>query len=73
MDPEGIGAGKSGAVIFPIQCPECPLSDWVDGIQDDVAERILGEGGMVQWVSDTCIPGLLLNVQNVSLVSSEDS
>jgi hypothetical protein len=51
LDPEGIGAGKSGAIIFPIRCPECPLSVWVDGIQDDVAERILGEDGMVQWVS----------------------
>jgi len=51
MDPEGIGAGKAAAVIFPIRCPECPLSEWADGIEDDVAKRILDENGMVQWVS----------------------
>ncbi|KAF9459774.1 hypothetical protein BDZ94DRAFT_995454 [Collybia nuda] len=49
LDPEGIGSGKSAAIVFPIRCPECLLNDWPGGMTDDVAERILGENGMVQW------------------------
>jgi len=35
--------------VFPIRCPECPLDRWVDGIRDDVAERILTRDRIVLW------------------------
>ncbi|KAJ6631063.1 hypothetical protein B0H10DRAFT_1980669 [Mycena sp. CBHHK59/15] len=49
LDPEGKG-GNSGIIVFPIRCPECPMTDFIDGIPDDVAERILGKERMVLWV-----------------------
>ncbi|KAJ7135966.1 hypothetical protein C8R44DRAFT_769368 [Mycena epipterygia] len=48
LDPEGKG-GNSGVVVFPIRCPECPMTDFIDGIPDDVAGRILGKEKMVLW------------------------
>ncbi|KAJ7096690.1 hypothetical protein B0H15DRAFT_826053 [Mycena belliarum] len=41
--------GDSGIVVFPIRCPECPITDFIDGIPDEVAERILGKEKMVPW------------------------
>lgn len=49
LDPEGKG-GNSGIIVFPIRCPECPITDFIDGIPDDVAERVLGGEKMVLWV-----------------------
>ncbi|KAJ7152586.1 hypothetical protein C8R43DRAFT_1003009 [Mycena crocata] len=48
LDPEGKG-GNSGIIVFPIRCPECPVTDFIDGIPDDVAERVLGRDKMVLW------------------------
>lgn len=50
LDPEGDGGGSSGTAVFPIRCPECSPTEWIDGIPDNVADRILGEKGMVLWV-----------------------
>lgn len=50
LDPEGKGGGNSGIIVFPIRCPECPMTDFIDGIPDDVAGRILGPEKMVLWV-----------------------
>jgi hypothetical protein len=71
LDPEGSGIGKAGAAVFPIRCPECPLNTWVDGIQDDVAERILDRQGMVQWVS-TLAEKRCHNTKDCPAVSSEN-
>ncbi|KAG6812203.1 hypothetical protein H0H92_003939 [Tricholoma furcatifolium] len=49
LDPDGRGVGKSSAPVFPIRCPECPLVAWPEGIDDDVAQRVLGERGMDEW------------------------
>ncbi|KAF5383165.1 hypothetical protein D9615_004990 [Tricholomella constricta] len=49
LDPDGTGAGKSSAVVFPIRCPECPLGEWPGGIEDEIAQRVLEKGGMVDW------------------------
>ncbi|KAG6861298.1 hypothetical protein C0995_001852 [Termitomyces sp. Mi166 len=43
LDPDGLGVGKSSATVFPIRCPECPMIVWPEGIDDDVAQRVLGE------------------------------
>lgn len=51
LDPDGRGAGKSSSIVFPIRCPECPPNEWPEGMQDDVAVKVLGEDGMVEWVS----------------------
>ncbi|KAG6816774.1 hypothetical protein H0H87_003037 [Tephrocybe sp. NHM501043] len=51
LDPDGRGVGKSIATVFPIRCPECPLVAWPEGIDDDVARRVLGDHGMTEWVS----------------------
>lgn len=52
LDPDGDGQGRPAAsVVFPIRCPECPLADWIEGITDDVAEKIMDEKFMVLWVS----------------------
>ncbi|KAG6916428.1 hypothetical protein DXG01_006832 [Tephrocybe rancida] len=50
LDPDGRGVGKSGAAVFPIRCPECPLIAWPEGIDDGVARKVLGEDGMVEWM-----------------------
>ena len=48
LDPEGDGKTSSSRVVFPIKCPECPITKWPDGISDDVAERVLED--TVPWV-----------------------
>ncbi|KAJ7432895.1 hypothetical protein B0H11DRAFT_2123541 [Mycena galericulata] len=48
LDPEGKG-GNSGIIVFPIRCPECPMTAFIDGIPDDVAARILGPEKMILW------------------------
>ncbi|KAI0938557.1 hypothetical protein AcV5_000209 [Taiwanofungus camphoratus] len=47
LDPEGDGGGNSGTVVFPIRCPECPITEWVGGIPDEIAEKILPEQEML--------------------------
>ncbi|KAJ6571684.1 hypothetical protein B0H19DRAFT_936268 [Mycena capillaripes] len=48
LDPEGKG-GNSGIIVFPIRCPECPITDFMDGISDEIAARVLGSEKMVLW------------------------
>ncbi|KAJ7151190.1 hypothetical protein C8R46DRAFT_1008020 [Mycena filopes] len=48
LDPEGKG-GNSGIIVFPIRCPECPVTDYIDGIADEIAARVLGPEKMVLW------------------------
>ena len=47
-----------GTIVFPIKCPECSLDVWEDGIPDEVAERVLGESGMVPWESLSLHPNV---------------
>ncbi|KAJ7637178.1 hypothetical protein FB45DRAFT_789450 [Roridomyces roridus] len=49
LDPDGKGSGNSGIIVFPIRCPECPMTEFMDGISDEVAERVLGPEKMVLW------------------------
>ncbi|CAL1708948.1 unnamed protein product [Somion occarium] len=49
LDPEGDGSGNPSMVVFPLRCPECSLSEWADGIPDDVAARVLSEKNMTTW------------------------
>ncbi|KAF7349314.1 RBR-type E3 ubiquitin transferase [Mycena sanguinolenta] len=49
LDPDGKGAGNSGIIVFPIRCPECPITDFMDGIADEIAARVLGPEKMVLW------------------------
>ncbi|KAF7350397.1 RBR-type E3 ubiquitin transferase [Mycena venus] len=49
LDPDGKGSGNSGIIVFPIRCPECPITDFMDGIPDDIAARVLGPEKMVLW------------------------
>ena len=37
-------------MAFPIRCPECPVAEWVDGIPDEVAQKILDEKSLLIWV-----------------------
>lgn len=51
LDPQGDGSGNPVEVmVFPIRCPECPIVEWAEGIDDSVAERVLDEKGMLLWV-----------------------
>ena len=47
LDPSGTGDVNAHIPVFPICCPECPITRWETGIQDDVAED--GES-MSAWV-----------------------
>ncbi|KAI0053773.1 hypothetical protein FA95DRAFT_1586011 [Auriscalpium vulgare] len=49
LDPNGYGSGNADVVVFPILCPECPVDSWPEGIQQETAERVLGEKGMRLW------------------------
>ncbi|KAJ7048506.1 hypothetical protein C8F01DRAFT_1190188 [Mycena amicta] len=49
LNPDGKGGGVAGIMVFPIRCPECPTSDFADGISDDVAARVIGPEKMVLW------------------------
>lgn len=51
LDPQGNGQGKADGGVFPIRCSECPRTDWVDGIQDTTARKILDNNYMDLWVS----------------------
>lgn len=55
LDPDGTGGAPDDQIIFPIRCPECPSDQWVDGIPDSVAERILTKDNMVLWVRRSVI------------------
>lgn len=52
LDPDGIGGAPAEQIISPIRCPECPLGQWGDGVQDDVAERVLTRDSIVLWVGN---------------------
>lgn len=43
-----LAEGKTGTLIFPIRCPECPVGAW--SFEDQVAARILDGADIVQWV-----------------------
>ena len=43
-----LAEGKTGTLIFPIRCPECPINAW--SFEDEVAAKILDSADMVQWV-----------------------
>ncbi|KAI8986715.1 hypothetical protein BD414DRAFT_486849 [Trametes punicea] len=49
LDPDGMRSMGHDAVVFPIRCPECPITQWPEGITDAVAEKVLSEKGMVLW------------------------
>lgn len=57
LDPDGKGSGNTGIIVFPIRCPECPITDFMDGIADEIAARVLGPEKMVLWVRSqrTCL------------------
>ena len=64
LDPNGTGRAPEEQIVFPIRCPECPSDEWVNGIQDDIAERILTEDKITLWVSKGSTP--ILNHRIVS-------
>ncbi|KAI0777234.1 hypothetical protein BD413DRAFT_601706 [Trametes elegans] len=49
LDPEGNGGASQSTVVFPIRCPECPVTEWPEGIPDAIAKRVLSEKTMVLW------------------------
>ncbi|KAI0766296.1 hypothetical protein BC629DRAFT_1596451 [Irpex lacteus] len=49
VDPSNDGSGNVDTVVFPIRCPECPITTWESGITDDIATRVLSEKAMVTW------------------------
>ncbi|KZT10255.1 uncharacterized protein LAESUDRAFT_672944 [Laetiporus sulphureus 93-53] len=49
LDPNDDNSGNPETVVFPIRCPECSLTEWADGIPDEIAERILPQTDMVMW------------------------
>lgn len=51
LDPDEDGGGRMDIVVFPLLCPECSSQQWPQGIEDGVAERVLGEKAMGLWVS----------------------
>jgi len=48
IDPDNNG-GNSSNNPFPLRCPECRATEFVDGISDAVAARILSPEKMVLW------------------------
>lgn len=46
------GSGKTtDTTVFPIRCPECSIDEWEEGIQAEVAQKVLTEDTMLLWVS----------------------
>jgi len=63
--------GKSiDTIVFPIRCPECPVSDWGGGIQDDVAQKILNEQSLLIWVRYQLITVLNICCQKLTSLRS---
>lgn len=50
LDPNGTGDMSTQILVFPILCPECPITHWEAGIQDEVAEKVLDRESMSVWV-----------------------
>jgi len=50
LDPSGTDETNTNITVFPIPCPECPITIWESGIQDDVAERVFDAKSMSAWV-----------------------
>lgn len=61
LDPEGSGEGNPNAVVFPIWCPECDISEWTDGIPDEVAMKVLDAEAMDLWVR-ACLPRIMWRI-----------
>jgi hypothetical protein len=57
IDPDHNG-GNSSNNPFPIRCPECQATEFVDGISDAVAARILSPEKMVLWVCTQVSPSV---------------
>jgi hypothetical protein len=49
LDPNGNGEGTFERIVFPVACPECPLTEWAVGIEEHVAVRVLSEKVMHIW------------------------
>lgn len=50
LDPSGTGDMSTHIIVFPIRCPGCPIAHWEDGVQDDVAVKVLDAESMSVWV-----------------------
>lgn len=50
LDPTGTGEIDTSTTVFPIRCPECPITQWEAGIQDNIAEKVLDAESMNVWV-----------------------
>jgi len=53
LDPSGTGDMNTHTLVFPIRCPECPITQWETGIEDAVAEKVLDRESMSVWVCPT--------------------
>ncbi|KIM87743.1 hypothetical protein PILCRDRAFT_259554 [Piloderma croceum F 1598] len=53
LDPDETGGAPEERIVFPIRCPECPLDQWTEGVQDDIAKRILTKDGIALWLLDS--------------------
>lgn len=63
LDPAGNGSGNAFSdIVFPIRCPGCPLVDWVDGLVDEVAAKILSQYEMAMWV---CLTTQIPNIESL--------
>nr|GAT58831.1 predicted protein [Mycena chlorophos] len=49
IDTKLSGSGTGLTRIFPVRCPECPSAEFVDGIPDELAARVIGPERMVLW------------------------
>ncbi|KAF7300607.1 RBR-type E3 ubiquitin transferase [Mycena chlorophos] len=49
IDTKLSGSGAGLTRIFPVRCPECPSAEFVDGIPDELAARVIGPERMVLW------------------------
>lgn len=52
LNLSGTGDVNTHALVFPICCPGCPITQWETVIQDDVAEKVLDRETMSNWVSN---------------------
>ena len=71
LDPDMAGGAREELIVFPIRCPECPSDQWLHGIPDDIAERILTEDRVALWVSRRDIFKLNVSSAEVPTASPE--
>jgi hypothetical protein len=55
LDPDETGKASEEHIVFPLRCPECPLDQWAEGIQDDVAETTLSKDTIKLWVGNCAV------------------